>query len=400
MTRPASVAGKDVRELNAPHYFTGPLVFDESAVTVASGVVAVTGPRHTITGEGGLADDVTSFSGMVDGQECWVRATSDSVTITLKHGASLQCVGGVDIALAEDDDLVKIVMIGSIAVAASAKTLALGVADASIVTRISTEESTRASADTSLTTRVSQEESARASAVTSYSTANSTSVSTLTSADTSLATRVSQEESARASADTSFSTATSTSLSTLTAADTSLTTRVSNEESARASAVTSYSTANSTSISTLTSADTSLTTRISTEESARASADTSAIATIATGIYKVVMTAGAENAEAANTYRITVQIKDAQGTNVSGAKEIVIRSLAVTADQGDLAASAVAVGTVVKAVNPATGENVMWMTTDSNGAAAFIVTNTAAEDTLVSASVHAGVEQAIKLTYT
>ena len=55
-------------------------------------------------------------------------------------------------------------------------------------TRVSTEESTRASADTSLTTRVSTEESAR------------------TSGDLSLTTRVSTEESTRASADTSLTT--------------------------------------------------------------------------------------------------------------------------------------------------------------------------------------------------
>ena len=76
--------------------------------------------------------------------------------------------------------------------------------DASLTTRVSTEESTRAAADTSLTTRVSTEESARAAADTSLTTRVSTEEVTRATADTSLTTRVSSEETVRASVDTSL----------------------------------------------------------------------------------------------------------------------------------------------------------------------------------------------------
>jgi hypothetical protein len=148
-------------------------------------------------------------------------------------------------------------------------------ADASLTTRVSTEESTRASADTSLTTRVSAEESNRTSGDLSLTTRVSTEESTRASADTSLTNRVSTEESTRASADTSLTNRVSTEESTRASADTSLTNRVSTEESTRASADTSLTTRVSAEESNRTSGDLSLTTRVSTEESTRASADTS-----------------------------------------------------------------------------------------------------------------------------
>jgi len=96
----------------------------------------------------------------------------------------------------------------------SASLSTLTSADASLTSRVSTEETTRATADTSLTTRLSTEEAARGSADTSIVTRFST-------ADTSLTTRLSTEEVTRASADTS------------------LTSRLATEESARSSADTS-----------------------------------------------------------------------------------------------------------------------------------------------------------------
>ena len=139
--------------------------------------------------------------------------------------------------------------------------VAFAAADTSLTTRLSSEESTRASADTSLTSRISAEESARASAI--------------VAANSSIDSRVSSEESVRASADTSLTSRVSSEEAARASADTSLTTRLSTEEVARASAVTAEASSRS-------EADTSLTTRLSTEEVARASADTSIVTSLST----------------------------------------------------------------------------------------------------------------------
>jgi len=121
--------------------------------------------------------------------------------------------------------------------------------------KLSEEISARTSGDLSLTTRLSTEESVRASADSSLSAGLSTEVSLRVAGDSSLTTRLSTEESVRGSADASLHAGLSAEASFRVAGDLSLTTRLSTEESVRGSA------------------DTSLTNRISAEESARASAD-------------------------------------------------------------------------------------------------------------------------------
>ena len=181
--------------------------------------------------------------------------------------------------------------------AVSAETTSRVAGDTSLTTVLANETSTRTTADASLTTRVGVEETARAAGDTSLTTVLANETSTRTAADASLTTRVGVEETARTSAvsnettsriagDTSLATVLSNETSTRIAADASLTTRVGVEETARTSAVSNETTSRiagdnslttvlSNETSTRTTADASLTTRAGDEETARASADTS-----------------------------------------------------------------------------------------------------------------------------
>lgn len=69
------------------------------ALTVATGVVTATHSRHTITGEGGAADDLVTISGTVDGQQLILSPSSDSVTITVKNGTGNIFLAGSDFAM-------------------------------------------------------------------------------------------------------------------------------------------------------------------------------------------------------------------------------------------------------------------------------------------------------------
>jgi hypothetical protein len=101
-------------------------------------------------------------------------------------------------------------------------------------------------------------------------------------------------------------------------------------------------------------------------------------------------------AEAANAIVVTGQVKYKDGSLPAAAVEVCVRSLAVTDNKGDLT---VTVGTSKKVVNPATGENVAWITTNATGGFAVSVANDAAEDTLVTAEADNAVSAALKLTY-
>lgn len=101
-------------------------------------------------------------------------------------------------------------------------------------------------------------------------------------------------------------------------------------------------------------------------------------------------------AEAANAIVVTGQVEDADGTDVSAAVQVLVRSLAVTADKGDLTVTA---GTSKKVVNPATGENVAWIQTTASGGFAVSVANDQAEDTLVQVTTEDGLSATLKLTF-
>jgi hypothetical protein len=112
-----------------------------------------------------------------------------------------------------------------------------------------------------------------------------------------------------------------------------------------------------------------------------------------TALTKVTLTAAAE---AANAIVVTGAVTDLAGNAVSSAKQVMIRTLAVTADKGDIT---VTTGTSKKEFEPATGVNEAWVTTTSAGAFVFSVANDVAEDTLVQVTTEDGVSALLKLTF-
>ncbi len=120
--------------------------------------------------------------------------------------------------------------------------------------------------------------------------------------------------------------------------------------------------------------------------------------TPATGVTDTLLyctlSAATENSQA---IVVTGQIKTLDGTNVTSAKEVIVRSLAVTDDKGDIT---VTTGTGNKIVNPATGENVAWITTTAGGAFACSIANDVAEINLFSAHTQNGLITVLKLTFT
>lgn len=124
--------------------------------------------------------------------------------------------------------------------------------------------------------------------------------------------------------------------------------------------------------------------------------DLDALAQGTSGPLLITLTPGAEAAQAID---VVGAITDAAGNAVTTAQEVWIESLAVTADKGDLAAASSAVGTVVKANNPATGPNTMTMTTTAAGLFSFKVSNDVAEVTHVTVRVDGGLPRVIKLTF-
>lgn len=101
-------------------------------------------------------------------------------------------------------------------------------------------------------------------------------------------------------------------------------------------------------------------------------------------------------AESGNAIVVTGQIKDLAGTNVAVATNVLVRTLAVTADKGDIT---VTVGTEKKTINPATGENYSWIESTAAGAFAVSVANDQAEVTLITATPDNGLTQALVLNF-
>ncbi len=115
------------------------------------------------------------------------------------------------------------------------------------------------------------------------------------------------------------------------------------------------------------------------------------------GVSAILTVALSAATEAADAIVVSGTVTDLAGTAVSVAKQVVVRTLAVTADKGDITVTA---GTEKKTVNPSTGENVSWITTTAAGAFAVSVANTAVEDTIITATVEGGLAAALKLTFT
>jgi hypothetical protein len=116
----ADVVSVDVPALNVTGLSTltggvtssGPTVLTSSAVTVASGVIAVTGPNHVIQSEDTDPDDVTSISGGSEGQIVVLRKIIGGPTITLKNNASLLL--GANIVLDHVADVAVLLKVGDV----------------------------------------------------------------------------------------------------------------------------------------------------------------------------------------------------------------------------------------------------------------------------------------------
>ncbi len=116
-------------------------------------------------------------------------------------------------------------------------------------------------------------------------------------------------------------------------------------------------------------------------------------------ILKITLTAEAENG-GAGTIEVEGQVEDLAGLDAATAREVMVRSFAVSNNEGDITIGAGAnPGTLIKAFSPATGVNEAWITTTTAGHFRFIVTNAAAETNLVQVTAANGTTQLLKLTF-
>lgn len=116
-----------------------------------------------------------------------------------------------------------------------------------------------------------------------------------------------------------------------------------------------------------------------------------------TNVLKITLTA---EAEAANTIEVEGQVEDLSGLDAATAREVMVRSLAVSDAQGTITIGAGAnPGTLIKAHNPATGAKVGWITTTTAGHFRFIITNTVAETNVVEVTANSAIVAVLKLTF-
>lgn len=115
-----------------------------------------------------------------------------------------------------------------------------------------------------------------------------------------------------------------------------------------------------------------------------------AILALMDNTYFCVLTAGTE---ATNVIRITGQVKNQEGQNVAGVKDILVKSKPVS---GAGTMAAVASNGTVKAGAASTE---VWVQTIANGSFQLDVTNAAAEDNLIVTTLDNGTVEMLKLTY-
>lgn len=107
---------------NTGNSFTTPLILGTpGSLTIASGVVAITGPYHTLVVEGGAgsgADSLATATGGVDGQLLILKTTTsganDQVTISDGTGAdTFILAGGADFVMDHLDDRLELIHNGT-----------------------------------------------------------------------------------------------------------------------------------------------------------------------------------------------------------------------------------------------------------------------------------------------
>lgn len=94
---------------SADNNFTGKMRFpDDGELTIASGIITVTGVKHTIDTEADAAsDDLVTINGGSDGQVLFVRANNDARTVVIKHNTgNIYCTGLADITLDNYSDTI------------------------------------------------------------------------------------------------------------------------------------------------------------------------------------------------------------------------------------------------------------------------------------------------------
>jgi hypothetical protein len=97
----------------APSFFIGAIGVDRSTLTIASGAVTATRNYHLLAGEGGIADDLTDITAGVVGQILILRASSDSVTITVKSTGNI-VLSGSDMVLDNQYDTIMLLWDGTL----------------------------------------------------------------------------------------------------------------------------------------------------------------------------------------------------------------------------------------------------------------------------------------------
>lgn len=125
-------------------------------------------------------------------------------------------------------------------------------------------------------------------------------------------------------------------------------------------------------------------------------ADTQGDALVAAQLGTISLTPGAE---AGDEIDVVGALLNYEGVALGEGVPVWIESLAQTVDKGDLAAATAAVGTVVEAFNPATGPNVMAMTTAEGGLFSFKVADDAVEDVVVRVMAEGCHSRVIVLTF-
>lgn len=103
---------------------------------------------------------------------------------------------------------------------------------------------------------------------------------------------------------------------------------------------------------------------------------------IAASGLKAKLVVAAKGAPTANAWQVVGSIVDDAGVVQASARDVLVETMAVTADKGDLAAATAAVGTTNVSFNPATGINAQYMTTTAGGLFSFMVTDSVAETVL------------------
>lgn len=113
----------------------------------------------------------------------------------------------------------------------------------------------------------------------------------------------------------------------------------------------------------------------------------------------VTATVGVEGAASANAIDVVCAVTNPDGSAITVARQVMVRSLPTTADKGDIAAATAAVGTLGPVQNPATGANVANFVTTAAGLFSFKISNDVAEANEVEISGEGIKTRVLRLTF-